>query len=68
MPDKLKIILSIVIGLVCAVALFCLIVVIACSVNGLTFSEQICEWFGNNTPVIEETVEQVTEQTSMTLI
>ncbi len=68
MPVKLKIILSIVIGLVYAVALFCLIVVIACSVNGLTFSEQICEWFGSNAPVIEETVEQVTEQTSMTLI
>lgn len=68
MPDKLKVFLSIVIGLVCAVALFCLIVVIACSVNGLTFSEQICEWFGSNAPAIEDTVEQVTEQTSMTLI
>lgn len=68
MSDKVKIILSIVIGLVCAVALFCLIVVIACSVNGLTFSEQICDWFGNNAPAIEEAVEQVTEQTSMTLI
>lgn len=68
MSDKLKIILSIVIGLVCAVALFCLIVVIACSVNGLTFGEQISEWFGSNAPAIEDTVEQVTEQTSMTLI
>ena len=68
MSDKLKIILSVVIGLVCAVALFCLSVVIACSVNGLTFSEQICEWFGSNAPAIEDTVAQVTKQISMTLI
>ena len=68
MPDSLKIILGIVIGIVCAILIFSLIVVIACSVNGLTFSEQICEWFGSNAPAIEDTVEQVTEQTSMTLI
>ena len=36
--------------------------------NGLTFSEQICEWFGSNAPAIEDTVAQVTKQISMTLI
>ena len=41
MPDSLKIILGIVIGIVCAILIFSLIVVIACSVNGLTISEKI---------------------------
>ena len=43
MSEKLKIVLGVVIGIVCAVMLFCLIIVVACSVNGLTFSEQISE-------------------------
>lgn len=59
MSSKLKIILGVAIGIVVAVILFCLIVVIACSVNGLTFGEQIVEWFGGN----NSTIEQVTEQT-----
>lgn len=59
MFDKLKVILGVAIGIVIAVILFCLIVVIACSVNGLTFGEQIVEWFGGNASKIE----QVTEQT-----
>lgn len=59
MSDKLKVILGVAIGIVIAVILFCLIVVIACSVNGLTFGEQIVEWFEGNA----STIEQVTEQT-----
>lgn len=59
MSEKLKIVLGVVIGIVCVVMLFCLIVVIACSVNGLTFSEQICEWFGSSTPAIEATEKQM---------
>ncbi len=45
MSDKLKIALYIIAGVVGAILLFCLIVVIACSVNGLTFGQQVCEWF-----------------------
>ena len=45
MPDKLKITLYILLGVVAAIALFSLIVVVSCSVNGLTFGEQICAWF-----------------------
>ena len=68
MPSWLKTILFVVIGIVCAVALFCLVVVIACSVNGLTFGEQVCEWFGSSSAVIEDTIEQVTMQSHLTLI
>lgn len=67
MPDSLKIILGIVIGIVCAILIFSLIVVIACSVNGLTFSEQICSWFGATTPSVEETIEQAVKQTNITI-
>ena len=45
MSDKLKIALGIIGGVLVAVLLFCLVVVIACSVNGLTFGEQVCDWF-----------------------
>ena len=59
MSEKLKIVLGVVIGIVCAVMFFCLIVVIACSVNGLTFAEQICERFSSSTPAIEATEKQM---------
>lgn len=62
MSNTMKIILFVAIGIVCAVALFCLAVVIACSVNGLTFGEQICEWFGRTAPEIIEEVGQVEAQ------
>lgn len=45
MSDKLKIAIGVAIGVLCAVLLFCEVVVIACSINGLTFGEQICSWF-----------------------
>lgn len=50
MNDKLKIILSVVIGVVGAILLFCLIVIIGCSINGLTFGEQVCKWFSAKSP------------------
>ena len=62
MYGKGKLILGIILGLVGAVAIFCVTVGIGCAVNGLTFGEQIVEWFGNSAPVIEDVVEQVTEQ------
>ena len=58
---KSKLFLGIILGLVGAVALFCLVVGIGCSINGLTFGEQIVEWFGANAPAIEETVGEVVE-------
>ena len=56
-----KLILGIIIGIISAVAIFCVAVGIGCAVNGLTFGQQICEWFGTSAPVIEEAVEQVAE-------
>ena len=56
MSEKLKTTLWVLLGLVIAVVLFCLAVVITCSVNGLTFGEQVCQWFGANiVPEIETT-------------
>lgn len=63
-----KLILGIILGLIGAVAIFCITVGIGCAVNGLTFGEQICEWFGSNAPAIEEAVEQVAETVTETPI
>ena len=63
-----KLILGIILGLIGAVALFCITVGVGCAVNGLTFGEQIVEWFGSNAPVIEEAVEQVAETVTETSI
>ena len=48
--------------------LFSLIVVIGCSVNGLTFGEQVCEWFGGNAGTIADSAEQVAEAVAETPI
>lgn len=56
-----KLILGIILGLIGAVAIFCVTVGVGCAVNGLTFGEQIVEWFGSSAPVIEEAVEQVAD-------
>ena len=68
MYGKGKLVLGIILGLVGAVAIFCVTVGIGCAVNGLTFGEQIVEWFGNSAPVIEDAVEQVTEKVAETPI
>ena len=68
MYGKGKLILGLILGVVSAVAIFCLTVGIGCAVNGLTFGEQIVEWFGTNAPVIEEAVEQVAETVAETPI
>ena len=39
-----------------AVSLFCLIVCIGCAVNGVTFGEQIVNWFGGSSTAITDTV------------
>lgn len=53
MSDKAKIILSVVLGIIGTILVFCLIVCIACSVNGLTFGEQICNWFSANKEAVD---------------
>ena len=61
MSENLKIILWIIVGIVGAIALFSLIVVIGCSVNGLTFAEQICEWFGGSSQAVVDSVKETSE-------
>ena len=60
MNEKLKAVLWVVVGIVATVVVFSLIVAIGCAINGLTFGEQICAWFGNNA----ENIEQVAEATA----
>lgn len=45
MSRTAKSIMYVVLGIVIAVALFCVAVGIGCAVNGLTFSEQVVDWF-----------------------
>lgn len=61
MSEKLKIVLWVVVGVIGAILLFSLAVAIGCSVNGLTFGEQVCEWFGGNAGTIVDSAEQVAE-------
>ena len=63
MSSKLKLTLGIIAGVLGAVLLFCLIVVIGCSVNGVTFSEQIVNWFGGTPKATETIVDTATELT-----
>ena len=63
-----KLVLGLILGLVGAVAIFCITVGVGCAVNGLTFGEQVVEWFGNSAPVVEDAVEQVTEKVAETPI
>lgn len=53
MSDKAKITLSVVLGIIGAILVFCLIVCIACSINGLAFGEQICNWFSANKEAVD---------------
>ena len=56
-----KVILGVVLGLLIAVAVFCLVVLVASSINKITFVEQIKEWFG----IAKEVAEQTTETTAL---
>ena len=58
-----KLILGIIIGIISAVAIFCIAVGIGCAVNGVTFGQQIVNWFGG----AKETVKQVAETTTASL-
>lgn len=55
--SKLKLFLGILIGIVSAAAIFCVAVGIGCAVNGVTFGQQIVNWFGGSAEEVVETVE-----------
>ena len=64
MSETTRYILGILTGIVGTIALFCLAIAIGCAVNGVTFGQQICQWFGSCAPLIEESAEQVVEAVS----
>lgn len=57
MPIKVKIAISVIASMLGILALLCLIVVIGCAVNGLTFAEQISSWCGTSNPIVKDIVE-----------
>ena len=63
MNEKLKAVLWVVVGIVATIVISCLIIAIGCAVNGLTFGEQVCAWFGKNA----ETIEQVATTAKITI-
>jgi len=40
-------------GVVTAIALFCLVIGVGCAINGVTFGQQIVNWFGPASQVAE---------------
>lgn len=44
-------------GMVCAVAIFCITVGIGCAINGVTFGQQIVDWFGTAKPAVDSGAE-----------
>ncbi len=54
-------IMFVLLGMIVAVAVFCVTVGIGCAVNGITFGEQIVEWFGKT----KEIAKDVTDVTAM---
>ena len=63
-----KNVMLVLLGMALAVGIFCLVVAIGCSVNGISFGQQIVEWFGTNAPAVEEVVEPIVEAVSNTPI
>ncbi len=46
-------------GMICAVAIFCITVGIGCAINGVTFGQQIVNWFGTK-PAVDVSTEALT--------
>lgn len=53
-------ILFVLLGMIIAVGIFCLVVTIGSAVNGLTFGEQIVDWFGKTAPIVENATNSAT--------
>lgn len=57
-----KNIMFVLLGMIIAVAVFCAVVGIASAVNDISFGQQIINWFGSSTPVVEEVAESIVEK------
>ena len=51
--EVFKNIMLVLLGMICAVAIFCIIVGIGCSINGVTFGRQIVDWFSTVKPAVD---------------
>lgn len=47
-------IMLVLLGMAVAVGIFCITVGIGCAVNGVTFGQQIANWFGSNAQTVEK--------------
>ena len=54
-----KNIMLVLLGMAVAVGIFCISVGIGCAVNGVTFGQQITQWFGTVAPAVEEVADVV---------
>ena len=48
-----KNIMLVLLGMAVAVGIFCITVGIGCTVNGVTFGQQIVDWFGTVKPAVD---------------
>ena len=58
-------IMLVLLGMALAVGIFCITVGIGCAVNGVTFGQQIVNWFGSNAQTVEKVTEDIVETTAM---
>jgi len=54
--EKKSLFIGILIGIVSLIAIFTITVAIACSVNGITFMEQVVRWFAPNFELVKKVV------------
>ena len=52
-----KNIMLVLLGMLLAIGIFCVTVAIGCAVNGISFGQQISQWFGEAAPVVEKVAE-----------
>ena len=58
-----KNIMLVLLGVVVAVGIFCVTVAIGCAINGISFGQQITQWFGEVAPAIKDAAEVVAQNT-----
>lgn len=59
--STLQKIMFVLLGVIGAVAIFCVVVGIGCACNGVTFGQQIADWFGSAKPVVDDVADKVVE-------
>ena len=63
-----KLVLGIVIGIVAAVCIGLLTVAVGCAVNGVSFGQQIVDWFGTSTKATGDAIQEVVSTTACKFI